>query len=151
MTSNTKYNRFRLLTMLYLACFLNHCLAIGWQELSAEEIKNRGISVDRKFNTDYECSDFEIKLPTILFFDHLGNRTFVSASYKKVSNKIKGWQFNSKDTQIHLPHVKKNDYIHLKNICLSQQDFKHAYISLYYQGPEGTPSMIVLLNLFKYH
>ncbi len=150
MISDSKFIRLWLLTMLCIGCFFNHCLAIGWQELSENEIKDRGISVDWKFNADYECNDFKITLPSILFFEQLGDRNFVSASYKKVSNKIKGWQLNSKGTQIYLPYFNDNNNIHLKNICLGHQDLKNAYISLYYQGPEGTPPMIVLLNLSEY-
>ncbi len=153
---NHKCNRYatggkvRIITFSLLFIFTNACFAIGWEEVSKENIEIRGISVDIKFNQSMGCNEFKISMPEQLFFKDLGGREFWTARYKVVQEKSRGWQLTSEGTQVILPSNTQNQLVKIEALCLSNTDLKTAYLSAVYGGPQGTPPMVILLDLGEY-
>ncbi len=142
-----KLSTFIFIFMLLLA---KPCFSIGWEEVTKDNIGKRGIFVNIEVDDLNACNHFKISLPQKLFYKDLGDREFGSASYIKVAEKKRGWQVTSEGTKIGLPYSTDNNYVRINTLCLSNYDLKTAYLSVVYNGPQGTIPMIVLLELGEY-
>lgn len=135
-----------LITLLMIAC-VNISFAVGWEEITKENIVNREIVVDLKMNTNEGCNEVKVTLPKTTFFQYLGDRDFWTVSYKNIEEKTRGWQLTSKGTQIKLPSFTEGAHIKIEGICLSDDNLKTAYLSAHYLGPQGTVPMVILIKL----
>lgn len=140
----------RLTVFFLLFIFASVSFAVGWEEISSEDLEKRGISVFSEFNQSMGCYEFKVSLPKKLLFTELGEREFWSARYKVVLNKSRGWQLMSKGTQVILPFASENQIVKIKALCISNTDLETAYLSAVYGGPQGAPPMLILLNLGAY-
>lgn len=140
----------RLGVLFLLLIFSNMSLAVGWEEVSKDGTKERGISVSAENDQGMGCHKFKVSLPSVLNFNELGSRDFWSARFKVVSEKAKGWQLTSKGTQIVLPSQLKGQHVIIEAVCISASDLENSYISAVYGGPQGSPPMVILLHLGAY-
>jgi hypothetical protein len=146
--ASNAYKKF--IAFFLLLLFSNMSFAVGWEELSKEDAQKRGIIVYSEFSQSMDCFKFIVTSPKTLHFGNLGNREFLTADYKSVHKKSRGWQLSSKGTQIKLPSELDGINIKISSLCLSESDSLSAYLSLNYAGPQGTPPMMILLDLSDY-
>ncbi len=137
----------KILSLLILIFSSNLTNAIGWDELSKESAIDRKIDISVVYDGSGACHKIEALLPTKIMFEELGARELWSVHYRTIKEKVRGWQLNSKGTEILLPTEARPNNQNIVSICLSDPDFMFGYLSAIYGGPQGTAPMVVLLKL----
>ncbi len=138
------------LSFLMLILFGGPCFAVGWHEITKENIGRSKIKLtfEEKYNNG--CHRVNVLLPEIFVFEAIGKRIFSGVSLKKIVNKDKGWQITGKGSTIGLPTIRKGDKHEIPYLCLSKEDLKVISLSVWYETPQGSPPVVVIISQARY-
>lgn len=137
-----------LLTVLTL--FLSTSNAVGWVKLNKLKAIEFNFDINLEYDTQNQCHKVIVDLPLEIQFRDIGQRSLWKVNYKKIENKVIGWQLMSKGTEIELPILKGSSFSKIRHLCLSNEDLKTSYLSSYYVGAPGTPPMVMIISLIDF-